>query len=300
MSRPRSGMGPILAIGLSLLGLAAAALWTATPPPEMDGRLENWRPEPAVLTRLGQIRESRLTGAAAPAEAVEELTAAWGAANSAPWPPGPGVRQRVQSAERRFLTEVTGFIAVHGVPAYAAAGEGLADAFVAALAAFVDAAGAGNKGIWLGGHPDHPVTARLRFLSGEFPERALSSGLLPLTGPPDQDLLLVARVLWITHWFEMARRGLAAEMMAPEERLLVRLWKLEAAIHLTWQRRLAVLDEVRAAAPDYPADYVLGVLAVREGRYDEAREAFTAAREAGYRPALVQRWLSWLSGGANR
>jgi len=299
MSRPRSGLGPTLAIGLFLLGLAAAALWTAAPSPEMDGRLDNWRPGPAVRTRFGQIRESRLTGAAAPAEAVEALTAAWGAANSAPWTPGPGVRQRVRSAEQRFQTEVEGFIAVHGVPAYAAAGEGLADAFVAALAAFVDAAGAGHKGTWLGGHPDHPVTARLRFLSGEFPERALSSGLLPPMEPPDQDLLLVARVLWTTHWFEMARRGLAAEMMAPEERLLLRLWKAEAATHLTWQRRRAVLEEVRAVAPEYPADYVLGILAVREGRDAEARAAFTAALEAGYRPALVQRWLSWLSRGGS-
>jgi len=295
VSQPHSVDGPTLVVGVSLLGLAFAALWAASPLPELDGRLDFWRPEPAVLARLGQIRESRLTGTAAPAEAVEALTVAWGAANSAPWTPGPGVRHRVQSAEQRFRTEAADFIAVYGVPAYAVAGEGLADAFVAALVAFVDAAGAEHKGSWLGGHPDHSVTVRLRFLSGEFPERALSSGLLPPMESPDQELLLVARVMWTTHWFEIARRGLAAEMMAPEERLLLRLWKLEAATHLTWQRRRAILEEVQAMALDYPADYVLGILAVREGRYMEARAAFTAALEAGYRPALVRRWLSWLS-----
>ena len=303
MSGPRGVMaaGPALAIGLFLLGLAAAALWTGSSPPEMDGSLNNWRPEPAVRARLEQIRESRLTGATAPAEAVEALTAAWEAANSAPWSPGPGARHRVRQAEQRYRTEVANFIAAHGVPAYAAVGEGLADAFVAALVALTDAEGEGSGiAIWLAGHPDHPVAARLRALSGEFPERALSSGLLPPVEPPDQDHLLVARVLWTTHWFEMARRGLAAEMMAPEERLLLRLWKLEAATHLSWQRRQAVLNEVRAAAPDYPADFVLGILAVREGRDAEARAAFTAAREAGYRPALMQRWLSWLSRGTNR
>ena len=55
------------------------------------------------------------------------------------------------------------------------------------------------------------------------------------------------------------------------------------------------MEEVRAAAPDYPADFVLGILAIRYGLAEDARAYLQRALDAGYRPELVHRWLTRLS-----
>jgi len=286
--------GPAFALGAVLLAIAGAAMLTGQGPPELDGRLDSWRPGPPVRARLQEIRSARaaipLPGSATPA-----LIEAWRAANTAPFTSGPSAQRRVQSAEQHFLEVATRFIGDHGVPAYAAVGEALAGQFVAALDGLAEEAGDRHKATWLSGHRDSPGALEVRALGGQFPERALASGLLPPVGPLDPDRREVARILWTNHWLETARVGLAVEVMSPEERLLIRLWKVGDATHLSWQRRRSIMDEVRAAAPSYPADYVLGVLATRYGLVSEARASFQRALDAGYQPDLVRRWLVWLS-----
>ncbi len=213
----------------------------------------------------------------------------------APFTPGPSPQRRILSAEKRFQKVAAQFIEAYGVPVYAAVGETLAGRFLVALDGLAVAAGSGHKGSWLASHRDDPVAREVRATGGQFPERGLASGLLPTVGPLDPDRREVARILWTTHWFETAHSGLAAEVMSPEERLLVRLWKVEDATHLNWQRRQAIMEEVRAAAPDYPADFVLGILAIRYGLAEDARAYLQRALDAGYRPELVHRWLTRLS-----
>ncbi|MFH1530929.1 MAG: hypothetical protein ABIK09_09385 [Pseudomonadota bacterium] len=286
--------GPAVALGAILLVLAGAALLTGQGPPELDGRLDSWRPGAQVRLRLQEIRLRR-ADVEVPVEAARELIDAWRAASAAPFSTGPSPQRRVRSAELRFQQVATRFLADHGAPAHAAVGEALAGPFMEALDGLAEVAGDGHKATWLASHRDHGVAREVRALGGQFPERALASGLLSPVGPLDPDRREVARILWTTHWFETARAGLAAEVMSPEERLLVRLWKVEDATHLSWQRRRAIMEEVRAAAPDYPADYVLGVLASRYGLVDEARASFQRALDAGYRPELVRFWLGWLA-----
>ena len=296
MSRtPRAeAVGPAIAFGVILLLLAGAALLSISRPPELDGRLENWRPKPAARARIEEIRAER-KAAAGPEEPVRKLTAAWRSANAARWLYGPSARNKIQIAEQRFKQVATDFIAEHGLPAYAAAGEVLAGQFIAALDDLAAAAGDEHKGQWLTARRRHPVALDVRALGGEFPERGLASGLLAPKGPLDPDRRLIARILWTTHWFEVAQPRLAREAMFPEERLLVRLWKVEDSAHLSWRRRRAILEEVTAATSDYPVDYVLGVLAVREGLPEEAETCFRRALAAGYNPDLVRRWLTWLA-----
>ena len=296
MSDPRGvqAAGPAFALGAVLLAVAGVALLTNPVPPELNGSLENWRPGEAAHARLAEIR-SRRAAAPGPADATQVLVDAWRAASAAPFISGPAPKRRVLSAEQRFQGLATEYIDRYGVPAYAAAGEGLAEALVTALDALADAAGDGHKGTWLSAHRDHPVATEVRALGGQLPERALASGLLPPVGPLDPDRREVARTLWTTHWYETARPGLSKEVMSPQEHLLVRMWKVEDAAHLGFQRRVEILEEVRAAAPDYPADYVRGVLATRYGHLEDAQSAFQEALDDGYRPELVRQWLNLLA-----
>ena len=296
MSEPRGvqAAGPAFALGAVLLVIAGAALWTVQPEQNLDGRLESWRPKPAVRARLREIRQNRAR-LETPADETSVLIEAWRAANMAPFNPGPSPKHRIMSTEQRFQDVAAKFIDAHGVLGYAAVGEVLAGEFVASLDSLAEASGDTHKATWLAAHQDDPIASEVRSLGGQFPERGLASGLLPTMGPLDPDRREVARILWTTHWFETARKGLAAEVMSPEERLLVRLWKVEDATHLNWKRRQAIMKEVRAAAPDYPADYVLGVLATRYGLAEEARASFQKALDSGYRPDQVRRWLAWLS-----
>ena len=286
--------GPVIAFGGILLAIAGVALWTVPAAPELDGHLEFWRPKPSMSARLEEVRAQR-AAAPIPADTARALGEAWRAASAAPYTPGPSPRRRIQSAEQRFLRVAKECLETTGLPAYGAAGEALAGRFIAALDVLAEVAGEEHKGTWLATHEAHPAAREVRGLGGDFLERALATGLLPPSGPLDPGRREVARVLWSTHWFETARRGLAAEAMSPEERLLVRLWKVEDSLHLSWQRRCAILEEVRVMAPDYPADYVEGVLATREGLLEEARVSFQRALDAGYRPAVVRRWLAWLA-----
>jgi hypothetical protein len=295
MSEPRGvqAAGPAFILGGGLLVLAAVAVLTSPAPVELDGSLENWLPGEAAHARLTEIR-SRRAAAPGPEDATRVLVDAWRAASAAPFVPGPTPKRRVMSAEQRFRSLASEYIDRYGVPAYAAAGEGLAGLFITALDELAAAAGQGHKGTWLSAHRELPVAREVRGLGGQFPERALASGLLAPVGPLDPDRREVARILWTLHWYETARPGLSREVMSPQEHLLVQMWKVEDATHLGFERRMEILEEVQAAAPDYPADFVRGVLATRYGHLEDARSAFEQALDDGYQPDLVQRWLTLL------
>ncbi len=286
--------GPAFALGAVLLAVAGIALLTSPAPAEVDGTLAFWRPDPAVHARLDEIR-SRRAAAPGPAEETRILTDAWRTASAAPFSPGHSAKRRIQSAEQRFQRLASQYIDEQGVPAFAALGEALAQGFVSALDGLAVEAGDGHKATWLSSHREHPVAIEVRALGGQFPERALASGLLAPKGPLDPDRMEVARILWTTHWYETARPGLSLEVMSPQEHLLVKLWKVEDATHLGFPRRMELLEEIRDAVPEYPADFVHGVLAVRYGFLDDARGAFQDALDAGFDPEVVQRWLGLLA-----
>ncbi|MBM4371082.1 MAG: hypothetical protein FJ098_05485 [Deltaproteobacteria bacterium] len=285
--------GAPVALGLVLLALAGLALWFSPVQEDLDPVLDLWRPTPPVRARLAALRALRRE-VAVPVDAGRRLEEAWREANTASWSgDGPGV-PRAPALESRFRSLAQEIIRDHGAGVVAAVGTTLSDHFLEALGRVEGLAGDEVWSRWLGAHAGDPAVQELRALGGDLPERSFATGLLPARGPADPDRLLVAQILWFSHWCEAARKGLARELVSPEEQLLLRLWKVEDSERLSFARRRQVMDEVRLAAPGYPADFVLGVLAAREGLMDEAREHLAAARDAGYEPALVGRWMAWV------
>jgi len=143
---------------------------------------------------------------------------------------------------------------------------------------------------WLLQNPDSSAVNRLRALSGRFLERAVNAGLLGHQHPPDRDLLLVARTLWMERWAMLA--GLLPEaVLSPVETRLTLLWKIEASEHLSMARRRELLAVAANRLPGYPAAYVEGVLRVQLGDGEGALESFVTCLQEQVEVDLARAWI---------
>jgi hypothetical protein len=154
--------------------------------------------------------------------------------------------------------------------------------------------------VWLSSSPDSPALGEIRELSGTFLEHALSSGLLTVDPDSRRDRTWVASTLWLERWLGMVGPTMPDVSMSPLERRLVRAWKVEAAEHLSVERKLQILDEVRQIAPSYPANFVAGALLTRAGRVNDARDVFLHCVQTGEERGRAAVWLKHLPAREDR
>lgn len=84
-----------------------------------------------------------------------------------------------------------------------------------------------------------------------------------------------------------------APQLASDAWFLVLHFRVEAHPGMALERRLALLDELAAAEPAYPADYIRGVWLAREQRYAQAEAAFTRAAATGEYAAKAAKNRRW-------
>jgi len=261
---------------------------------------EFWRPEQTESDAIRQVRSERLN--ALPDEKVwAEASQAFMQSNLV------SVERKAGSADKAeleaWLTTRWGTIArefgeSHGAAAYMALGTYLSLHFRDALSAV--SAEVARSGVsvqeWLAdaGSTNVAGLATLRALSGTFIETAAGAGLVQRGRPMDDVELDVATLLFLDNWVRWGGEEAAKLFPTIEEKTLVLRWKVEAGKHLSAPRKLHLLDVLEHIAPSYPADYVRGVLLVRENRYDEAASFFLDCLETGTMASEARDWLLFL------
>lgn len=287
-----AGKWPGAFMAAALLILAGAALFTSGGDVDLSTALDLWRPGPELRREIFDLAGQR--AAYLPPDDPEFLSLAAAYSRALEERYGQGSHQALGEAEARFREQAAAFIRTRGPQAYAAAGQLLAWEFLKALTLAWQARGGEHLGKWLAANPDNPAAKKLRLSGGEFPERALASGLLPAEGPLDPDRMLVAGILWLGHWLDAGRGGFAEPGLSRAEELLLLKWKIEDAAHLPAGRKAELVRAVMEMDPEYPGDYMLGILALMRQDAEEAEEHFRAALEQDELPRRSAAWLRLL------
>jgi hypothetical protein len=274
----------LLVAGLSLV------VHQEVSPPTLG--LDFWRPDQHELSTLQATLKARLE--AVPDRSIyQPLVDAMVRRNQA----GAGLdqleyQQGLILLEREVASQARQFSARHGVGAYLAVGTLLSEQLYRDLALVGAALYEQQMPLqdWLAARPDDPVLLRLRGVSGQFLERAVSAGLLGHQRAPERDRLLVARTLWMEHFALVA--GLQPEaVLDPVETRLTLRWKIEAADHLEPARRQQLLSVATARLPGYPGRYVGAVLALKEGDEAGALNLFLECLDAGEEVERAHAWV---------
>ncbi len=262
--------GEALGLGLVLLTLGLLALG-GTPPPEVPGRA--WEPT-AQEAQLLKAHWQREMGSEE-ARVDGPLEGAWGKLQAGP------------TAERgaAFALEAQRFAGVHGERALLLAGRRLA----LELEGLLRTSGCQWQGAGEG---------RLGLLGGALLGQARTAGALPASGACGEAQLLLLRELFLRTWATLG--GLDPEQALPylEKRLLGR-WLVEASETLTLEERVQRAEGLAPFDPRFSYLFTVGVLAVRDGEYQEGKRLLLASvqrREGAARSAGRLLWILSVSG----
>lgn len=286
-----SGSGSVRIVALSLLAVAVLGLLVHLPSRKIDARLEFWRPSAAVSRRLNEVQRERLARLP-PESSRTALTTAFMELNLAAAEGEPLTGERHRWIASRYEREKRAFLGLHGERGYLAVGALLAGHFEGHLLALSKrwAEAEGGEAVLVGPHDDRDLQA-LRALSGRFVEKAIHSGLLAPGRSADPDLGLVARCLFLQNW--VLGLGIKApdRRLAVEENALVLKWKVEAAEHLSLNRRIELARKIPLLERSYPATYVVGVLLALEGPPEDAAAAFRECVDSREMGPQAREWL---------
>ncbi len=287
----------VIWISLWFLLLSAAAVWVHSTDSNEDFRLTYWRLSHGDIQELESLEARRISSgqdAIAP-----ELERKFRQYHTTSLTLRPDDRKARQAAEDQLQDSLRTCLETSSPSAHLAQGARLSRLFRSQLLLLEAELEASHQApsVWLSSSPDSTALREVRELSGMFLEHALSSGLVKVDSESRSDRLWVASTLWLERWLGMVGPTMADVHMSPLERRLVKAWKVEAAEHLTVERRLQILDEVRRVAPSYPASFVAGAVLTRAGRVDDARDAFRHCIQTGEERKRAAIWLKHLPTG---
>ena len=284
-------------VSVLLLALGIAAAIVHTPGFSPSATLEFWRPDAEFRHRLEQFEEQRLQHLPAVSE-FEALSAALMELNLASAPGAEPLSARhLNWLNSRFRGEVAAFVAKHGEKGFVALGTYMARNFrgrLKTVAKGLAAAQDESAADWIANHNDDADIHAARALSGQFLEKALGAGILRAGAGTDEDQLLVAGLLWLQRWLQLAGPSARVQALAGDELALVLKWKVEAAEHLPLKRRIELCNVVTDLDPDYPGHFVQGIVYATAGRRAEAEASFTASLQAGEEMPAAEDWLLFL------
>ena len=266
----RHPQGEALGLGLVLLTLGLLALG-GVPPLEVPGRA--WKPTAQEAQLLEAHWKRELGGRAAVQDGA--LTAAWRRLQVGP----------TAEAGAAFGAQARRFAGEHGDRALLLAGRHLA----LELEGLLRTAGCQWQG---------PGNERLGMLGGALLGQARAAGALPASGPCGEAQLLLLRELFLRTWATLG--GLDPEEALPylEKRLLGR-WLVEASETLTLAERVQRAETLAPYDPRFSYLFTVGVLAVRDGEYQEGKRLLLASvqrREGAARSAGRLLWILSASG----
>ncbi|MBM4356124.1 MAG: hypothetical protein FJ109_20420 [Deltaproteobacteria bacterium] len=282
----------VFAVTALLLAAGGAGVWGNSPPEIPSGRLDWWRPAPQAALDLDRAMRERLEELPPEAE-WRVFVDTWMSANLLAENPVKASGPDASRTNREALARLKAFRAGHTDSQYVALGAYLSLRFEDALARLAEGLAAAEGGAleWLAAHQSQDEVRTVRALSGAFPEVALSSGILRPAVRPDPDRLRVARLLWFERWLLAGGLSPLPGVMSSAERSLVLRWKVEDSEHLSGERRLELLPEAARHGPGYPERLVAGVLLYREGRTQEARQAFLESLAEDEADRQAAAWL---------
>jgi len=315
---------PEVVVAVGTAAVAALLLTFLYPVPEAGPSLALpvHAVDEALLGKVRAVRAARLSGYA-PGAAESVLGGALDAyqlreavvARDVPAGAPPGRTARIEAdaelarLSRALQGEIGTYLRARGVPAYAAYGSWRAEAFVAALARLVVAAGAPGAGTGTGtgagtaaaeADPAAGIAALeaaadvapvVGAFGAQFLERGLFAGGAALTD--EQRERAVALYLW--RWASLAGPTGPGELLDPAERLLY--WRTVVEVDAPGDpaarlpRRRAALAEIAKLDAGYPVDLTDGVLCVRNGDLAGARAAFVRAAAAAPGDQRARTWL---------
>ena len=285
------------AVVLALLLLLVAAGGALANWPRVDPgmRLTLWKDSPSAFEALKRLETQRLERLPAPSE-FQGLVLKFFQFNQ--FVAGPAGRDsgKRKVVHDRFQKERVRFVEAYSEDAYVAVGAYLAQEFSRYLAQLQETIVDSGEmpAVWLTRNADHELVEALRALSADFLEKAIPSGLIRSGAPLEEGELWVVRTMWMQNWLLHGGRELLGRAFTRVEARTVLAWKIEAAQHIDLPRRLQLLEQMPQIDPEYPVDYVAGVLLAQEGDFEKARERLMASYEADEFPDGCRTWLLFI------
>lgn len=270
-----------IAFGLTAVGVAVAflALPERSAPPVLDVSLANWRPSaPAVAAQVERDRALLAKLVLGPAEseveaALERFNAVeHDVAGEATAPPLRAAQSELTGVLQRYLID-------HGMERFHALGLHFRARFTAALTDVLGRAREGRERVLLypQRHPLAPETRALRARCGAFLVHAVEAGLVAEDGRIAEGADDVPGLFFLVRWFSWIHPVTDYSFQLSETELTTFWgWKAEASRNLPLVRRFELVAQLQRLRPDYPADYVRGVLFAREGRWPDAERHWRA------------------------
>ncbi len=266
------GLAAAFGLAVCLVAVGYLATWGESRP-QVDLRLDSWRPSADELAAEREHRREALADFAMGAEEGALVAQLERYSHALDRVGGDAGDVTVRNVHADLSAALVNYAQRRGVARYHAFGLALSERFVAALESLLAEVRARGERLstYLERHPVSPSVVAFRALGGGFLQQALRAGLLQDDGRLPSGGGRMAGLFFLVRWFGWVQSVTDYTFrLSPAQLGSFWAWKAEQSHNLSVARRMELVGKVAQVWPDYPADYVRAVLLARAERWVHA------------------------------